>query len=141
MNYFELIAPVICYACLIKISRKIGTFQKARIGRSFIDKLHGKKFSRQSICESFRHLIFFCFQRNVRGYSLCIRAVSGADVWQRCLVKVNSEIFRYFIPHLHFFDFSLKVKFGLIKECRSYRHFSSSCHSRWHFSSISVKLI
>ena len=137
LNCFGLTAPLIGRACHIKISRKTYALLKATIDRSFIDKLHGKKWSRHSNCESSPDLLFLPFptnQRNAGGPFLCISTVSAADVWQRCLV-------RYFMPCLHFFDFSLKVEFDLLKYCKCYWNFSSSRHSTWHCSSNKVKSI
>ena len=120
LNCFGVIAPVIARACHIIISRKIDTFWKATIGLSLIDP---------DIVILQIPVIFFpslSNQWNIRGSFLCISAVSGAVVWQRCRFKVNDEIFRYFMPQLHFPNFTLKVKFDLINQRRSYRNFSSS---------------
>ena len=100
-------------------------------------------------------MIFFLSLSNhwkVRGSFLCISVVFDADVWQRCFVRVNDESLRYFMPCLHFFDFSLKVKFGLINNAGAigilpvtilhniFLPIVSNLHSTWRDQSI-FKLI
>ena len=52
------------FPCHIKISRKIDTCWKKGIDRSFIDKLHGKKWPRHSNCEN-SHSFFVSVARGV----------------------------------------------------------------------------